>query len=249
MLKENLLEIGFTKNEAKIYFAILELGECKAGEILKQAGINTGRLYDITNSLIEKGVVSYVIKNNTKLFYATDPSRLIDYIEEKKEILNKKEKAIRKIIPSLIKKNQLLKKTYRTEVFQGINGIKSAVNMASKEHNKNNVFYIMGVPNIEDENLLLYFHQWNNIKVKKKARVKIIYNEEATIKAKERKKTPFTKVKIMPKGIVTPAWICIIEDYVLIITIKGETSCILIKNQEVAKSYLGFFNMIWDMSK
>lgn len=249
MLQENLLEIGFTKNETKIYFAILELGESKAGEIQKKAEINTGRFYDIANSLIKKGVISYIIKNNTKLFYATDPTRLIDYIEERKSILNEKEKTIKKILPELIKKNQTLQKTYRTEIFQGIKGIKSAIEIISKEHNKDNLFYIMGAPKIKDEGLRLYFTQWHNTRVSKKAKLKIIYNEEAIEKAKERKKLPFTQVKIMQKGIVTPAWICIINDYVLTVILEGEVACILTKNQEIANSYIEFFNMIWAMSK
>lgn len=249
MFEESLLEIGFTQNETKIYFAILNLGECKSGDIMKKANINTGRIYDIINGLIEKGLVSYIIKNNIKYFYATNPTSLIDYIEEKKAILNEKEKAIRDILPELIERNQLMKKTYRTEVFQGIRGIKYAIEHITKEHNKENIFYIFGIPKIDDLNLKLYFTQWHNIRITNKYKVKMLYNNLAIDKAKEREILPFTEIKIMSEGILTPAWTAIINDYTLIITLQGEISCIMIKNQEVAKSYIEFFNMIWDMSK
>ena len=52
----------------------------------------------------------------------------------------------------------------------------------------------------------------------------------------------------MKKGIVTPAWIDVIRDYVAIITLENDPTCIVIKNEEVAKSYLVFFKMIWNMS-
>ncbi|MDA3856492.1 MAG: hypothetical protein PF569_09630 [Candidatus Woesearchaeota archaeon] len=249
MVEESLLEIGFTQNETKIYFAILDLGECKSGEIMKKANLNTGRIYDIINSLIKKGLVSHIIKSNIKYFYATDPSSLLDYIEEKREILDKKEKSIKKILPDLIQRNQLLKKTYRTEVFQGIKGIKYAVDYITKESNQDSIFYIFGIPKIDDRNLQLYFAQWHNARKINGHIVKMIYNQSEVEIAKDRVKIPHSEVKVMPGGVMTPAWTCVVEDYTLIITLKGEISCIMIKNQEVAKSYIEFFNMVWNLSK
>ncbi|MEA3514749.1 MAG: helix-turn-helix domain-containing protein [Nanoarchaeota archaeon] len=248
MFEENLLEIGFTKNETQVYFAILDLGECKTGEILKKANINTGRIYDILNKLIEKGLVSNIIKNNTKFFYATNPLRLIDYIEEKKSILEAKEKDIRNMLPELIKKNQSLKKTYRTEVYQGIQGIKSFLKEISDVLSESDTFYIMGVPLIDNKNLSIFLQSWNQERINKKFRLKIIYNYEARSEAKKRKKLELTEVKIMKKGVVTPAWIDIVRDYVAIITLEKNPTCIVIKNEEVANSYLKFFDMIWNLS-
>src|SRR3990167_3433384 len=104
---ENLLvKVGLTKNEALMYLAIIELGECTSGEIIKEAKIRTGRIYDILNSLIEKGLISYIIRNNTKHFLAADPSRLLDYLKIREEQHKKTETELSRIIPEITKRKQ-----------------------------------------------------------------------------------------------------------------------------------------------
>ena len=55
---------GLTGNEIKVYLALLELGSVTAGEILKKIEIHRGAVYDTLDKLMEKGLVSYVIKAN-----------------------------------------------------------------------------------------------------------------------------------------------------------------------------------------
>ena len=54
---------------------------------MKRVNLHRSRVYEAINRLTEKGLVSYVIKNNIKFFEATDPERLLSYIEEQKEKL------------------------------------------------------------------------------------------------------------------------------------------------------------------
>ena len=64
-----LRKIGLTEGEIRVYEALLNLGECTKTSLVKEAGIAPSNIYDITNRLIEKGIVSKVIKNGVeKLF-------------------------------------------------------------------------------------------------------------------------------------------------------------------------------------
>ena len=63
-----LEKIGFTKSEIAVYTALLKIGQKTTGEILKEAKISSGKIYEILDKLIKKGLVSYIIKNNTKYF-------------------------------------------------------------------------------------------------------------------------------------------------------------------------------------
>ena len=101
-MNEKLLqEIGLANSEITVYITLLKTGSIKVGDLIKRVNLHRSRVYEAINRLTEKGLVSYAIKNNIKFFEATDPERLVIYIEEQKEKLNEKEKSIKKIIPEL----------------------------------------------------------------------------------------------------------------------------------------------------
>src|SRR3989344_9185969 len=99
---ENLQKAGLTEGEAKIYLALLKLGSSTSGPIIKESKVANSIIYRILDSLIEKGLVSYIIKEKTKYFRAAEPNKIIEYIEEKKEKLEESKDSIQKMIPNLI---------------------------------------------------------------------------------------------------------------------------------------------------
>ena len=86
-----LQEIGLTNSEILVYTTLLKTGSIKVGQLIKEVSLHRSRVYEAINRLTDKGLVSYVIKNNVKFFEATDPERLLSYLEEQKERLNEKE--------------------------------------------------------------------------------------------------------------------------------------------------------------
>ena len=72
---EILEEIGLTKSEIKVYLALLKLGSSTKKSIVKESGITHSKLYEITDKLINKGLVSYVRKNKVLHFSAAPPEQ------------------------------------------------------------------------------------------------------------------------------------------------------------------------------
>ena len=64
----DLLKIGLTEGESKVYLALTELGSSTVGPIVKKSGVAYSNIYDILHRLIEKGIVSFIIKNKTRYF-------------------------------------------------------------------------------------------------------------------------------------------------------------------------------------
>jgi len=93
-MEEELLEsLGLTQNESKIYETLVGQGKLSSTEISSKSGVPYGRIYQVLNSLIKKGLVT-IIPDKTKKFVSTNPVSLIKYIERKEEFLKKaKEKA------------------------------------------------------------------------------------------------------------------------------------------------------------
>jgi len=102
MNQKILEEIGLTKGEIKVYLTLLKTGETTTGEIIKEAQISSGKIYEILDKLIAKGLASYIIKEKTKYFQASSPNRILDYFHEKEFSLKQKEQEIEKELPSLL---------------------------------------------------------------------------------------------------------------------------------------------------
>ena len=66
MESEKLEKIGLSKSESQIYLRLLEIGSCKAGRLAKETKYNRTTIYKVLESLIQKGLVSYVLKENRK---------------------------------------------------------------------------------------------------------------------------------------------------------------------------------------
>jgi len=90
----DLKELGLTENEAKAYETLLRLGKTSAGHISKESGVPYGRIYNVLESLEEKGLVK-VVPEKTKKYVPSDPSQLHDYVASRKQKLEEIEKKIK----------------------------------------------------------------------------------------------------------------------------------------------------------
>ncbi len=117
MLVNKLEALGLNQKEAKIYLALLELGETTVARIAKKSKIQRTTIYDVINSLKEKGLVSITPKNKKKCYTASDPRQLEEKLEERKNIL-------KSILPELLSITNLIDKKPKISYFEGIEGLK-----------------------------------------------------------------------------------------------------------------------------
>src|SRR3989344_5326965 len=93
-INEALKDWGLNDKEAKVYLATLQLGLSRVNDIAKKAGILRETTYFVLNSLIQRGLVGYVLKSGVKFFEAADPGKFIS-------ILKEKETKMKEILPNL----------------------------------------------------------------------------------------------------------------------------------------------------
>ena len=120
-----LKEAGLTNGEIKVYLALLEIGSSTIGPILAKSGITKSMIYRILEKLIKKGLVSYITKEKTKHYQATQPNKLLDYIDSKEKQLKKNKNKIQEMIPQLILKQKTAKKS-EANLYEGFKGLTTA---------------------------------------------------------------------------------------------------------------------------
>jgi sugar-specific transcriptional regulator TrmB len=96
-----LMDFGLTKNEAIVYLSLSRLREAKVSTILRESGFRSGKIYQVLDSLMAKGLVSYVTKNNVKNYSALTPRKIIDLMEAKKARIALLETDFLRLLPAL----------------------------------------------------------------------------------------------------------------------------------------------------
>lgn len=118
MLSKKLKNIGILEEkESTTYLAILELGETTIQRISQKTQIKRTTLYDVIESLKKMGLISVTKKGKKNIYYAEDPRKIEDNLENKK-------REYLKILPEILSITNLIDKKPKIRFFEGINGIK-----------------------------------------------------------------------------------------------------------------------------
>lgn len=240
-----LEELGLTKNEVKIYIALLELGTTSAGDLIKKVGMHRAAVYNLIDILIDKGLVSYVIKSNRKYFEAQDPDRLLEYVDSKKQELEDKEINLKKLIPELKLRRKLSKEFQEGIIYKGKKGLKSIFEDVLKERKE---WYVFGAAGRFKELFNVYFKHFQDRRAELKIPLKIIYNE-STRKLRREKELKLSEIRYLSEENITPSTTYIYSDKVVLIVWSDDPMAFLIRSKEVANSYKIFFNLLWNSAK
>lgn len=248
--KAILEDIGLTKNEVKIYLSLMELGSTTTGPIIKKTKIHNSKVYDGLTRLADKGLVSYVVIAGSKHFKAVDPDRLVDFLNEKRKKIDLEEEEIKKILPALKLKQQLVPDDTQAEIFTGWKGMETVYKMMRSSLKKGDTNYVFGASKGEDEEMAkIFFTRHLRELAKKNVKLKIIYNQNL--------KGNVIDESLLHKGLfkvryllnTTPAEINIWKDKVMIVILRKSPTLILINDGKVADSFRLYFDLMWGMAK
>jgi sugar-specific transcriptional regulator TrmB len=236
----NLLKIGLTEGEAKVYLALSELGSSTVGPIVKKAGVAYSNIYDILHRLIEKGIVSFIIKNKTKYFQAASPSNLVQYLDKKQEKIIQDKELLKKILPD-IEKLQEIKSKQEAEVFIGKKGLRTAYEKLCKDASKHDeilFFYIHDEKYAEESNLFYNSAVDLVSGTKNRGICNADYENSWFAKKSKHLNMRFSKLPL-------PGNIDIINDKILLVSWGENIFSVLIHSKSLADNLRNYFNEMW----
>jgi len=247
-MNEQLLEeIGLTKGEIKVYLTLLKTGQTTTGKIIEESGLSSGKIYEILDKLIKKGLVSFIIQEKTKYFQASNPNRILDFLNEKEKSLEEKKKELSKEIPSLLDAYNSKRNENNSTLFKGLKGIQTAIFESLDRLESEDIVLAMGLRAGKEEKYNILWEKWHHEREKRKIKCELIFSDDLGKYYHFFKKLKNTEVRIL-KGI-TPSAIDIMKERVLIFTYGEEPSCLCIENPEIAESFRSFFETIWRIAK
>jgi len=240
-MKKILEDIGFSKSEVKIYL-FLQKGPNSVGEISKATLIHRRNIYDILENLIEKGFISYIKENNIKIYSLTNPKRILDKIEQRK---NKFES----ILPNLLSSYKNTQSKNETLFFRGIEGLKQIFD--NQIETGEEILINATSTNVGDI-LKYFFAKHNRERKEKNIKIKMIIDESSKKNKKalkEIKSIPLTTIKFVSEFNKSPMSQYIYGENVAIVVWSELPIAILIKQKEIAHGFRDNFEIMWKIAK
>ena len=234
-----LKEYGLSEKEVKVYVAILPLGSINLQEIGKRIDLPRTTIYNTLNYLVSKGLVSYITKKGVRFYEAADPNKLMEKLNEKKELLNS-------ILPGLESLKKTIKESSSVEVFQGSKGLFTILSDVVKKKQQT---YYFGSYSLSKEILKHQPEHFRTIRLDRKIPAKIVIDkyEELIFHKKEYKK--ITEMRFNDSLKDFPCMIFIYGKKVALYTLKKDLIGIIIYNEQVAEAMKLIFDMYWVNSK
>jgi HTH-type transcriptional regulator, sugar sensing transcriptional regulator len=242
-----LLEsLGLTHNEAIAYMTLSRIGSSKTGRLLKESGLNTGKVYEILESLKRKGLVSETLTDDVKHFAAAPPDRLIEYIGKKKEVLEQEEKVAKSLIPQIEKIRQSTLETSRVAVYTGFDGFKTAVNEATKTLKAKEEVLAMGVRSSKGESFNRFWKQWADQTLPKNHE-RVIFSDKGGFYS-YKLKSKFSRIRFLESS--TPDAIVIFGKHTVLVTQYDDPVKVIFINDEIASlTFISIFELLWKVAK
>lgn len=236
-LKIFLKELGFGKNEIEVYTNLITMKDSTVLEISKKTSIHRSNIYEALSNLTNRGLV-FNFEDPVKKYSAKNPKILLEFLKSKqlelKDILKKIEQ---KTCTS--KESKIGKIKGKTALIESLFNLLKLKEPMYVYGMKKNTHEILGpiIKNLEKERL------------DKKIKIKIIYDSGSDKIMRIMDKKEMLEVKSLPSiynsDITT--WVC--KDSVLIVNWTKNISITKIEDEEIAKSYSQYFNLLWNGAK
>ena len=241
-----LEQIGLTESEIKVYFALMKLGSASTGPIIDKAKINHSKIYLILNKLLDKGLVSFIIKNKVKHYQASDPDNLLRYLKAKKESIAEQEKELEKLLPELRMQQQMAKNMQTATIYTGYEGIKTIFNLILSELKANEEYYVFTTyEEASSQQLRRFLLNYHQKRVDKKIKVKLLTMKRFKKSTKEKyPQYPFSERRFI--DLKLPTGLFIFKDYVMHFIWSDNPTFFVIQSAQNTERFKEFFLELWD---
>jgi len=234
MEQDILQNLGFTQAEAKVYLTLLKLGPVKVGQIIEKSGLQSSTIHNTLHSLIDKGVVRYVLIGKIKIYQSVEPSLILQEFKEK-------EQKFAEIVPKLALMQDLAKEKSQAEIYEGTKGIITMLNELIQDARPNDSysFFAADVSGLNKE-IQEFFERYDKKREDKRLNVRGLARKEL--------KPLFTKRRYLKTRYVDfpiPSNISICNDKMAMITWGEKPVGILVKSKQLVQSQTNFFDELW----
>ncbi|MFH1175066.1 MAG: helix-turn-helix domain-containing protein [archaeon] len=237
---DELKDFGLSDTEISIYTTLLKTGSSTANRTAKITGIKRTTTYDNLALLMNKGIVSTVMKGKVNFYIAADPQKIIRLLEDRRE-------RIKKIIPELQTLKGTVRETTGVTFFEGKKGVITVLNDIIDEK-KELWFY-----GSRKKALHALQHYPENF-IQKRAehgiplRAVLAEEDRGDPAYNDKKIYALSSLKFLKKLNNMTTNVFMYGDKVAFMTSGENLVGIIVKNEDVVKQQREIFNILWSIA-
>lgn len=239
MKPELLQNLSLSKNESKVYTALVKLKIASVNEISRTTDVPRVNIYDVLESLKAKGLVASVTKSNKMYFEPANPDRIMDLFEKKQREMKEVKEQITQL--SAVFKEGSIKK--EVGLYKGKLGLKTVLKdvLTSKTEILN--YGSSGMfPKFYPE----YFNIWEARRTRNNIKMRIVASKSVKRKVPKKKLQTIKFLNLEFKNLTSTF---VYENKVAIFMWVEDPIAILIENKELVDSYRNYFEVLWKIAK
>lgn len=249
-LENEIKKLGLSDKEAKIYLALLEIGQALVAEIATHSGVNRATTYVILEELKSKGLISTFLKGKKTYFVAESPERLSNLFKIEENRVKESFLGLKKILPDLDKLYESRGEHPKVRFFEGKEGIALLQEDILKTRAKSieeiiplDEAYKNFPPSKTDHRKRMYEKM-------RKVHFRIIYtSKKGAILPEtniiEKRSIKFIKHEIFPIS----AEIVLFGNKTLIFVTKSKPFAIVLEDQLITNNFRTIFDFLWENLK
>ena len=256
-LYEQLIGLGLSDYEARIYETLLITSPLSATAIAKKCNLSRSSIYTTLGILSEKGLVGTSYKNSVKQFVAEDITELETLVVKEKKAAEKKLQLVEELKKSL---PQLRRAIHIPNIifFEGQEGLKKIYLSMMRQAEMNSTLYLLRDEFVwRPEWKFIFEEEWHarikRWKKEKNISTKLLVNEsllEKKEKAFYAKKKSLQVRYLDKKNTISGFAQYILGDTIAILSIeKNNLVGIQITNNHLADNYRKIFASLWGNSR
>ena len=246
-MEQQLIRLGLSHKEAKVYLALVELGGGTISLIAQRAHINRTTVYDVIVHLVEMGLATKAVGTKKQEYIAEPIEKLPLILEKRAETIAEQAKEAKTLVEQLRLLPKNTKGRPRIRYFDGTEGIKSLYedSLLSREHIRS----FSSTDSLESFDQR-YLHQYYRRRAAKRISIQAIINDVPSAHLYKKQDPELAReIRIVPKEKmdVKPE-IYMYENKVAIFSLK-EKFAVLVESEDIANAFKKLYDLAWDHAK
>jgi len=213
--------------------SVVKLGESRAGDIIKETGLQSSVVYNAIRQLQEKGLITSIRKKYVQFYLCPEPSQIMQIAQQ--DVDNAKQ-----ISSELSSIAAISGKDTFAHVFYGWDGLLAAWKYAVKTGGSKNTVYFAVPSEWLTERAVTFFQQVDLMQKE----LGIVVRGVARIQEKKALSTYFTS-KIKFTNSPMPVGTTIFGKCLFILNLANKPRAVVIESEEIASIYRQMWEELW----
>lgn len=243
-MENTLIELGFSKNEAKVYLALLESGETAVSKIMEKTELHPQIIYNALEELRKKELVSYTIQRGRRYFSAASPKNLIDALKVKTE-------RAEEILPKLLQKYKGVKEQ-SVFVYSGDEGFRKVRLSIIRSISKGGTYHVLGSGGkLFMQAMEGSYWESERVRIRREVHKRLIgFKDVASyLESYRQDRSKLEERRYFPHQYEGPTTTIFGGNKLALLVWSNPVLSILIENKELVKSYKSYFEILWQQAK